>query len=392
MTKKSTSPSSGREAARTRRNITTVLILGLLILFGFYRLTGKDPLGPFTEDKETPPSVIGSGGDWWQVYFTDPHTVNDPNRLTGSIPEKLIEHIGAARRTIHVATFQFDLLPVAEALIAAEKRGVEVRWVTDDEYGMEADADEGDRLCPKLRRGGAQLREDGPGALMHNKFWIFDGQTVWTGSTNVTANDNFRNNNNVIVIESQEVAAIYEREFAELWSEQFGPTSPSTVSEQTVTVDGTRVEVLFAPEDRVSSRLVPLVNDAQRSIRFMAFSFTHEPLAAAVRARAKAGVDVKGIFETRDSDTEFSQLSPLFCADVAVRQDGNPGMLHHKVFIIDDSIVVTGSFNFSENADRNNDENMVIITHPDIAAQYLAEFERRWAEAAAPDASSVKCP
>jgi len=369
-----------------------VLILGLLILFGFYRLTGKDPLGPFTEDKETPPSVIGSGSDWWQVYFTDPHTVNDPNRLAGWIPEKLIEHIAVAQRTIHVATFEFDLLPVAEALIAAQKRGVEVHWVTDDEYGIQADEDEGEQLFPKLKGAGVQVKDDGPGALMHNKFWIFDDQTVWTGSTNVTANDNFRNNNNAIIIESQEVAAVYEREFAELWSGEFGPTSPSTVREQTVTVDGTPVEVLFAPEDQVISRLIPLVNGAERSIRFMAFAFTDEPLGAAVRTRAKAGVDVKGIFETRSSETEFSQLSPFYCADMAVRQDGNPGMLHHKVFIVDDNIVVTGSFNFSENADESNDENMVIVTHRDIAAEYLAEFERRWAEAAAPDASSVTCP
>jgi phosphatidylserine/phosphatidylglycerophosphate/cardiolipin synthase-like enzyme len=368
------------------------VVLGLLILFGFYRLTGKDPFGLFTEQQATPPNMIGSGADWWQVFFTDPSTASDPNRLAGSIPERLIAHISAAQRTIHVAAFEFDLLPVAEALIAAEKRGVEVRWVTDDEYGMQADADEGARLFAKLRRGGGQVKDDAGGALMHNKFWVFDDQTVWTGSANVTANDNFHNNNNVIVIQSQEVAAAYEREFAELWSGEFGPTSPSTLSEQTVTVDGTRVEVLFAPEDRVSSRLIPLVNGAQHSIRFMAFAFTHERLAAAVQARAKAGVDVKGIFETRDSDTEFSQLSTLFCAGVDVRQDGNPRMLHHKVFIVDDHTIVTGSFNFSENADRNNDENVVIITHPEIAAQYLAEFERRWAEATTPGASSFRCP
>jgi phosphatidylserine/phosphatidylglycerophosphate/cardiolipin synthase-like enzyme len=346
-----------------------------------------------TPTAETTPKVAaGSGGDWWQVYFTDPLNVNDPNNLAGTIPERLIDYINNARDTIHIASFEFNLTPVAEALIAAHQRGVEVLWVTDDEYGIEADEEEDHGQFAMLEKAGIEVRDDGRGALMHNKFWIFDAQTVWTGSTNITVNGNFRNNNNVIVIESPALAAIYEREFAEMWEgDEFGPTSPSTVDDQRVTIDGTPVQVLFAAEDEVASRLVPLIENAQSSIRFMAFSFTHEEIGAAVLARAKAGVDVKGIFETRGSETEYSELPILYCAGVPVRQDGNPGTFHHKVFVIDDKIVVTGSFNFSSNADESNDENVVIITNSDVAAQYLQEFERRWAEAAEPDAADMNC-
>ncbi len=170
---------------------------------------------------------------------------------------------------------------------------------------------------------------------MHNKFWIFDQQTVWTGSMNVTINDVFRNNNNAIVLASPVLAAIYEREFTEMWDGKFGPTSPSTVDEQATTVDGTPVQVYFGAEDETISHLVPLIDNAQQQIRFMAFSFTADALGAAMLARAQAGVDVQGIFETRGSETEFSELPALFCAGVPVRQDGNPGTFHHKVFIID---------------------------------------------------------
>jgi phosphatidylserine/phosphatidylglycerophosphate/cardiolipin synthase-like enzyme len=370
--------------------------VGFVILGGYYLLTGSDPLGLFTEEPTpTPRPTVsvgsGVGGGWWEVYFTDPATVNDPENLTGSIPETLIDYINGSQRTIHVAAFEFNLTPVAEALIAAHKRGVEVQWVTDDENGIEADEEEDHGQFAMLEKAGIEVHDDGRAALMHNKFWVFDGQTVWTGSTNITVNGNFRNNNNVIVIHSPQVSAIFEREFDEMWEGEFGPTSPSTVEDQWVIIDGAPVQVWFAAEDEVVSRLLPLVEGAQRSIRFMAFSFTHDELGAAVLARARAGVDVKGIFETRGSETEYSELPALYCAKVPVRQDGNLGTFHHKVLVIDDEIVVTGSLNFSENADDSNDENVVVVTNKDIAAQYLREFELRWAEAEAPDPAAMKC-
>ena len=75
-----------------------------------------------------------------------------------------------------------------------------------------------------------------------------------------------------------------------------------------------------------------------------------------------------------------------------VRQDGNPGTFHHKVIVIDGKTLVTGSLNFSENADDSNDENVVVINNSDIAAEYLKEFDRRWAEATEPEAAKLGCP
>ena len=65
--------------------------------------------------------------------------------------------------------------------------------------------------------------------------------------------------------------------------------------------------------------------------------------------------------------------------------------MNHKVFIIDDQIVVTGSFNFSRSADESNDENMVFLNNENIAEGYIAEFERVWADAHTVDADSVDC-
>jgi len=194
-----------------------------------------------------------------------------------------------------------------------------------------------------------------------------------------------------MVIQSTRVAAIYEREFEEMWAGEFGPRSTSTLSQQATTINDTPIQILFSAEDEVVSQLVPIIESAEKSIRFMAFSFTHDSLGEAVENRVNAGVDVMGIFEKRGSETEYSELPALYCMGAPVRQDGNPRTFHHKVFIIDEEIVITGSLNFSNNADDSNDENVVILANTDIASQYLSEFERRWAEAEDPDPADMEC-
>ena len=393
-----------RKSSKKSSAAFRLLMILLIVAAGaLYIFTGSDPLGLFTELEQPPvaeqPAVepvesgeaVGGAGDWWQVYFTDPAMINDPENLAGSIPEKLIALIDSAQQSIHIASFEFNLTPVAEALIRAHERGVDVRWVTDDEHGIEADEEDDHGQFEILVDEGIEIRDDQRSALMHNKFWIFDGHTTWTGSTNITQNGNFRNNNNVLVIQSTRVAAIYEREFEEMWAGEFGPRSTSTLSQQETTINETPIQILFSAEDEVISQLAPIIESAEKSIRFMAFSFTHNTLGDAVENRANAGIDVMGIFEKRGSETEYSELPALYCMGVPVRQDGNPRTFHHKVFIIDDEIVITGSLNFSNNADDSNDENVVILANTEIASLYLAEFDRRWAEAEDPDPVDMAC-
>ena len=137
--------------------------------------------------------------------------------------------------------------------------------------------------------------------------------------------------------------------------------------------------------------LIPLVENAQSSVQFLAFSFTDYPLAKAMIDRAAAGVDVAGVFEKVGSETEFAELRTLHCAGVPVRQDGNPSFLHHKLIIVDERIVMTGSLNYSTNAEESNDENVLIVDNPEIAALYIQEFERVWAQGTDPDPADIQC-
>ncbi len=393
-----------RAKSKSNSSVTLFVLIILFILGIYYSITGRDPGGVFgtgtstavvatpTSSVANAPTAANASGTWWEVYFTDPVNINNPDDWQSSVAGRLIEKINAAQTSIHIAAFEFDLTPVAEALIAAKQRGVDVRWVTDDEHGIEADEEPGHGQFAMLQEAGIEVRSDTRSALMHNKFWIFDGQIVWTGSTNVTENGVFDQDNNVLVIQSPELAAIYEREFQEMWDGQFGPRSPSTLDQQVVTVNGSRIVVVFNPEDpALENAIVPLVQSANQSIRFLAFSFTDYPLADAMSQRFKAGVDVAGVFEKVGSETEAAELRTLMCRSVPVKQDGNRGFLHHKVIVVDEQIVITGSLNFSTNAEENNDENVIIIDNPEIARLYLQEFERVWNLAEDPEVETIAC-
>jgi phosphatidylserine/phosphatidylglycerophosphate/cardiolipin synthase-like enzyme len=123
----------------------------------------------------------------------------------------------------------------------------------------------------------------------------------------------------------------------------------------------------------------------------MAFSFTDYPLANAMIQRAQSGVNVAGVFEKVGSDTDSAELRTLYCGKVPVRRDGNSGFMHNKVIIVDERYVITGSLNFSTNAEVSNDENVIIIDNPDIAKLYMQDFDRIWSLAEDPDPAKFTC-
>ncbi len=406
-----------KKMSKAQGGVITLLITALLVIFGvLYSLTGFNPGGVFPTNTpvsnipadiatHTPfqpgdtPAATDAGqapvppqGEWWRVYFTDPLTINDPANYSNSIEQRLIEFIDVSQTSIHIASFEFDLIPVAEALIAAHNRGVDVRWVTDDEHGLEADTEPGGGQFAMLQNAGIEVRSDTRSALMHNKFWIFDGEVLWTGSTNITKNGIFVQDNNTIVFEAPELAAIYEREFQEMWDGEFGPRSPSQLADQSVVINGTPIQVIFTSEDPVlETTIIPLLNGATASIRFLAFSFTDYPLANAMIQRAQQGVDVAGVFDKTQAGGRGAEFGTLFCAGVPVRHDGNKQFMHNKVIVVDARYVVTGSFNFSTSAEESNDENVIIIDNPEIAQLYLQDFERVWNLATDANPAQITC-
>jgi phosphatidylserine/phosphatidylglycerophosphate/cardiolipin synthase-like enzyme len=334
----------------------------------------------------TLPQAFGARRAFWEVLFTAPTGSSRRDTYQGGVDTALVSAIDAAQRSIDMVAFEFNLPLVTEALLRARARGVVVRLVSDDEHGF----NDPETTLRQLVDSQIPVVIDSRSALMHNKFIIIDSTSVWTGSWNFTVNDTYRNNNNVLIIRSRAAVENYQAEFNEMYEARlFGARSPSRTPRPEIRQDGVPIRTFFAPEDNVLDSILGEVRGAQRSIRFMVFSFTVDPIAVAVMERAQAGVAVQGIFETTGSETEFSELRLLFCAGLNMRQDGNIYRLHHKVFILDDQTVITGSFNISQNAVAANDENLVIITDRDLAAEFIIEFDRRMAESRVPQ--GIRC-
>ncbi|MCY4466995.1 MAG: phospholipase D-like domain-containing protein [Chloroflexi bacterium] len=331
----------------------------------------------------------GYSGDGWQLYFSEPSSTAERADYRGGIDSLLAVAIDNTRVSLDIAVFDLDNPTIADAIAAAHRRGVAVRIVTDDEHGLHNEESD---LLRRLREAGVSIIDDGRSALMHNKFMILDGRTVWTGSMNYTINGAYRHNNNVIVLDDARAVAAYQAEFEEMYlRREFGRRSTDAGLQSFVLGTG-EVSVIFGAEGDEISALLKEIASARHSIHFMAFVFSLDELALAMlRQMEEHDVPVRGIFERRSSLANWSAMPELYCAGAGVRQDGNTYYLHHKVIIIDEQTVITGSFNFSNSAVKSNDENLLIIRHREIAALYLDEWQRQWDSASRVLGGMVDC-
>ena len=218
---------------------------------------------------------------------------------------------------------------------------------------------------------------------MHNKFAVIDRKQIWTGSMNYTVSDTYWSHNNLLRIDSPELAENYTSEFEEMFlDDRFGIGSPANTPHPVVKVQGVSIENCFAPDDGCQTLLTDLIKSARKSIQFLAFSFTSDPLAQALLERSAAGVTVAGVFEESQVLSNIgSDYQRLLDAGIDVRLDSNPRNMHHKVLLIDQNIVVFGSYNFTNSAEARNDENTIILTDPQVAAQFEQEFQRIFQQA-----------
>ena len=346
------------------RNWHAKFIPGLLLLCGVVTL------GFFCNHIEKP---IGVPDRPWEVYFSEvydgPLDPKDPDSLENRLIDKLYD----AETSIDAALQELDSEPIANALIAAHQCNVTVRLVTETDYIDETPIE-------SLKAEGISVVDDKrSGSLMHNKFIVIDKRYVWTGSYNTTDNGAHKNNNNVIFFDSAELADNFTQEFEEMFCDrEFGKKSDKNIPHPQVTLsDDTQVFTYFAPENDTISALLDEINSAKQSIYFMAFVFTHHELGKKIRERFENEIKVEGVFESLGSGREFSQYKLMDEAGIRVFKDTNPAMMHHKVMIIDEKTVITGSYNFSESAADDNCENLLIIkNNRDIAQAYLAEFNR----------------
>ncbi|OGT28814.1 MAG: hypothetical protein A2Z17_01410 [Gammaproteobacteria bacterium RBG_16_66_13] len=335
-------------------------LLGLALLFVFFVMRRTVPLPEVESPGASEPN---------DIYFTQPAAA-EAMALRGGPDAAVVRSIDGAERTIDMAMYELNLWSIRDALLDAKSRGVDVRLV------MERD-NIGALEVETLAAAGIPIVGDTDEGLMHDKFIVIDGREVWTGSMNLTVTDAYFNHNNLLLLESEEVAGAYTDEFEEMFVDgRFGPLSPP--GDGLRTADG-KLEVYFSPDDGVAARLIDLLATAEFSLDVMAFAFTSDPIAQAILERAAAGVQVRAVFDEDQAANLGSDYEELLRAGLDVRLDGSPGKMHHKVMIVDGAVVVTGSYNFSRSAEEFNDENLVLVYDEVLAAAYLEEFARIFA-------------
>ncbi len=389
------------------------------------------------------------------VEFTEPY--RHKTRLGQDFAARLINAIEAATTQIDVAVQELQLPNIATALAAKSQAGIKVRVIIEHNYRRplsELTVAEIEELKPRERQRYQEFQKlvdlDGNGTLspaeinqrdalmilqnakvpivddtadgsrgsglMHHKFMVVDGQQVIVTSANWTMSDiygDFRNSesegnqNNLVQIESRELATAFTKEFELMWGDgntpnqisQFKARKPARLPLE-VSVGTTRVLVQFSPtssqqawEDSSNGSIGKLLNTSQQQVDFALFVFSEPGLASILQTRSQQGVKVRGTIDREFAYRDYSSgltlmgvagnngcpagtnLPALETIGVPTLPTGD--LLHHKFAIIDRRTVITGSHNWSNAANYHNDETLLVIQdNPTVAAHFDREFDR----------------
>jgi len=134
---------------------------------------------------------------------------------------------------------------------------------------------------------------------------------------------------------------------------------------------------LFSPKGGAASQVIYWLGKANKSVHVLIYSFTLDSIGDAVLRAYQKGIDVKVVFEGSQV-SKYSEYFRLADAGVQVRNDTNPGLMHHKVAIIDSCIILVGSFNWSNDAEEDNNENLLVIRSKELASTFDQEFKKIW--------------
>ena len=338
----------------------------------------------------------------WFVFF---------NKTAGEVGGdrldlKLAEQILSAEQTVDLCFYEIDSDTIIGAILAAHNSGTEVRLITDDAYLPEVQ---------ELLDASVPVLSDSAGSVyiykdMHNKFAVFDGEWIWTGSYNATENGTFGNANNAILFRSEDAAVAYTAEFQEMWGSTSAIPNPATSRFHTgkednhlhaFELDGYTLELYMSPSDGTKESILSAIATADYSISFCIFSFTDDDISDAMEAQLEdvPGLTIRGVFDETQAGSQYSEIHKMLdwgnqvevLVDAITDSAGAEKFLHHKYLLIDagyedsDPLVITGSCNWSTNGFSYNDENTIISYHPDIVDLYLSEFEERFAEGVVPE-------
>jgi phosphatidylserine/phosphatidylglycerophosphate/cardiolipin synthase-like enzyme len=330
------------------------------------------------------------------VAGVEVRTLTDGGQPAEQIAHALADFCGAARQTLEIAVYDFQLPPelndiVRGALIAAQKRGVAVRLAYNLDHAKAAPVPPPPRTDPDALEAQPFPTAAIPGVpdLMHHKYVVRDAATVWTGSMNWTADSWTREENVVITVDAPAIAARYRDDFEQLWTTRIVAHSGKV---DTSPADGMRAWFCPGRGEKLAHRIAKAVGAAQRRVRIASPVISSAPILATLAQVASDGkIDLAGVVDATQIAEVLQQWhengnaewkAPLLRTTVTrapvsgkVTTPYAPGSVHDymhaKVTVADDTVFV-GSFNLSHSGELNA-ENVLEIQDPQLAER-LAGF------------------
>jgi phosphatidylserine/phosphatidylglycerophosphate/cardiolipin synthase-like enzyme len=336
------------------------------------------------------------------------------------VARQLATFLRGAQRSIHIMAYHFALKdpqlvkPVQDALKDRSDAGVEIRIGYYYEHKFNP-RDFGGGSLPTGTEAFLGTVTEGTSAvikpirgthLMHDKYIVRDAHTdaaaVWTGSTNFTDGAWKMMENNIVLVDSPDVAAYYENDFGELWaSEEVAGTGTGALDHGSATVDGAQLEVDFAPGrgKYIDALIANQISAARQRIKISSMvissgtilgalldAITHNQVPAGQFGGIYDGPEMAGVLKDWAKSAGLNSKADDFKQVAAhlVKKNSRPfnpkqpdadyNYMHNKVVVCDD-VVVTGSFNFSRNATMNA-ENLLVIHSKAWADRYAKYIDQ----------------
>lgn len=330
-----------------------------------------------------------------QLFFLNPLNQKKPvNRCATDACKALVYNINNAQESIDFAIYGIrEQDAVFRALVKAQKRGVNVRWVTDlTEKGINIYPDtyklmkkiptyKTDFESQKNEKKKTKYFKYPQTAIMHDKFFIFDDKAVFTGSTNIsnTCLTGF-NSNVAVLINDKRIAKVYKQEFEQMYAGKFHNQKSAVLNNENIKIGKMNVSVYFSPINKtMTTQVIPLIQEAKEYIYVPAFYLTRRDVIEELIKAKNRGVDVRIIVDETSVKGRYVNINYIKKRGIDLKIERWQGKMHMKSIIIDDATLVIGSMNFTKQGEYINDENCLIIRNaPILTSAYKAHFLELW--------------
>jgi len=333
------------------------------------------------------------------TLFMGPKEVGGPDDLEAAI----IDFIDGARNYLFIAVQEIDNENIAKAIVRAKNRNavslrgkVRVQVVleqsylrsgstTKDAFTSKGKHEENRVIHDAMLRTDIDVKADYNPNIFHQKFIIRDNSAVLTGSTNFTNTGVTANLNHIAIIHSRKIANVYKKEFSEIKDGRFGRNSMDRDERPIeVNVSGVRIKPLFAPDHGPELEIVKQTLKASSRIDFAVFTFSHSSgIDDALISARQRGLNVRGILDRSQGNQKWAATKQLKEGGVNISMAGKTGKLgkvHHKIMVVDERLIILGSFNYTGPANLTNDENILVIGDLDDKSIAVTSREKRLAK------------